>query len=84
MCLGTVLANIQRPGRPQDAQRSSGYSAFGRPLGRKGCSKGGFWQPRGTQNGSKIALLSIGWHFDPLKMASGKGFGKNMEIRWKY
>ena len=37
----------------------------------------------GFQNGSKIALLSIGWYFDPLKMASGRRFGKNMKIQWK-
>ena len=28
-----------------------------------------------------IKKLSIGWHLDPLKMVSGRGFGKNMKIQ---
>ena len=31
---------------------------------------------------SKIVLLSIDGHFDPRKMPSGRGVGKNMKIEW--
>ena len=41
--------------------------------------KGRFLDPRKIGNRSKTALLRIGWHFDPRKMASGRGFGKNMK-----
>ena len=40
---------------------------------------GGFLGPAWIQNGSKIALLGIGWHLDPPKMRSGRGFGKKLE-----
>ena len=53
------------------------------PFGPKMCQKGQFLGPPWIQNGSKIAPSRIGWHLDPLKMVSGRGFGKNMKIQWK-
>ena len=42
-----------------------------------------FAPPREIADRSKIVLLSIDGHFDPRKMPSGRGFGKNMKIEWK-
>ena len=42
---------------------------------------GGFSAPREIADRSKIVLLSIDGHFDPRKMPSGRGFGKNMKIK---
>ena len=39
--------------------------------------------PQEIADRSKIVLLSIDGHFDPRKMPSGRGFGKNMKIEWK-
>ena len=36
--------------------------------------------PEEIADRSKIVLLSIDGHFDPRKMPSGRGFGKNMKI----
>ena len=44
---------------------------------------GGFSGPWEIADRSKIVLLSIDGHFDPRKMPSGRGFGKNIEIAWK-
>ena len=43
--------------------------------------QGSILGPRKIENRSNIASLSIGWHLDPLKMVSGRAFGKNMKIR---
>ena len=41
----------------------------------------GFGTPEKIEYRSNIALLSIGWRLDPLKMVSGRGFGKDMKFR---
>ena len=41
---------------------------------------GPFSAPREIKGRSKIVLLIIDGHFDPRKMPSGRGFGKNMKI----
>ena len=62
---------------------SFGVVAFWRLFDRKWWPKESFLEPPWIQNGSKIAPSRIGWHLDPLKMVSGRGFGKNMKIQWK-
>ena len=37
-------------------------------------------EPPWVQNVLKIKLLSLGWHVDPPKMVSMRGFGKHMNI----
>ena len=44
---------------------------------------GPFSAPREIKGRSKIVLLIIDGHFDPRKMLSGRGFGKNIKIEWK-
>ena len=44
---------------------------------------GPFSAPQEIADRSKIVLLIIGGRFDPRKMPSGRGFGKNMKIKWK-
>ena len=44
---------------------------------------GPFSAPQEIADRSKIVLLSIDGHFDPRKMPSGRGFGKNSKIEWK-
>ena len=73
---GSQVAPEVAPGRLQDDGVSEKVGLFG----RKCCSKGRFWEPWKIENGSKIALLSIGRHFYPLKTASGSGSWKNMKI----
>ena len=46
-------------------------------------TRSGFSVPWEIADRSKIVLLSIDGHFDPRKMPSGRGFGKNMKIEWK-
>jgi len=41
---------------------------------------GPFSAPPVIADRSKIALLRDNWDFDPRKMPSGRGFGKNMKI----
>ena len=74
---------FSRPGRLQDASRTSPYYAFWSLLAETGAQKGSFLGPAWIQNGSKIAFLSIDRRLDPPKMTSGRGFGKNMKIWWK-
>ena len=40
---------------------------------------GGFWDPWKIGNRFKNAFLRIDWHFDPRKIASGRGYGKKHE-----
>ena len=64
---------------PRRSLRIGGLDIW-RLFGRKWCPKGPAW----IQNGSKIALASIGWHLDPPKMLSEWGFGKNLKSWWKF
>ena len=44
---------------------------------------GPFSAPWEIADRSKIALLRDDWDFDPRKMPSWRGFGKNMKFAWK-
>ena len=44
---------------------------------------GPFSGPWEIADRSKIVLLRDDWDFDPRKMPSWRGFGKNMKIEWK-
>ena len=74
-----VFGTISRPGRLADGFRKLPGYHFWRQGGLKRCPMGPFLGPPWIQNGSKIAPSRIGWHLDPLKMVSGRGFGKNMK-----
>ena len=83
ICSWTVFGAKSRPGRLADGFRQLPGYHFWRQGGLKRCPMGPFLGPPWIQNGSKIAPSRIGWHLDPLKMVSGRGFGKNMKIQWK-
>ena len=77
----SVLGAKSSPGRLQDG---SGVKVFGfwMCFWPKMSLQGRSCDPRETENRSNIALSSTGWHLDPLKMVSGRGFGKNIKKQW--
>ena len=81
-----VLGAFSAPNRAQVGSggvRREKVTHFESNFNRTFGSKGRFWDRRKIDNRFKILFVSIDGHFDPRKMVSGRGFGKNMKNRWK-
>lgn len=80
-----ILGTFSAPNR---AEVSSMEASSGKGSARKNTfwlklsPQGRFLDPWQIGNRSKIALLRIEGHLDPPKMASGRGFAKNVKIEW--